>query len=101
MLQPGLVLLHKQNPLTNYDCSVMQDVNTWLQKHGDNILYIYGGNDTWSATSIQLTGECNAVKMVKKGGSHGTRIRNFEGEQKDKIYSTLEKWLDIKIESAE
>jgi hypothetical protein len=82
----------------NYDCSVMQDVNTWLQKHGNNILYIYGGNDTWSATSIQLIGLTNAVKMVKKGGSHGTRISNFTGDEKEKIYSTLENWLGAKIE---
>jgi hypothetical protein len=95
------IMLVPKDAKIHYDCSVMQDINTWLQKHGDNILYIYGGNDTWSATSIQLTGECNAVKMVKKGGSHGTRIHNFEGEQKEKIYSTLEKWLGIKISNAE
>jgi hypothetical protein len=81
----------------NYDCSVMQDINTWLQKHGNNILYIYGGNDTWSATSIQLTGLTNAVKMVKKGGSHATRIFSFTGDEKEKIYSTLENWLNLKI----
>jgi len=82
----------------NFDCSVMHDINTWLQKHGNNILYIYGGNDTWSATAIQLTGETNAVKMVKKKGNHGTRIYHFEGEEKEKIYSTLEDWLNLKIQ---
>lgn len=80
-----------------YDCSALQNVNTWLQKHANNILYIYGGNDTWSATSIQLLGENNSVKMVKKGGAHGTNIRSFEGEEKELIYSTLEKWLGVQI----
>lgn len=91
------IILVPKNAKINYDCSVMQDVNTWLQKHGNNILYIYGGNDTWNATSIQLTGETNAVKMVKKGGSHRTRIKSFEGDEKEKIYSTLENWLGIEI----
>ncbi len=80
-----------------YDCSALQNVNTWLQKHANNILYIYGENDTWSATSIQLLGENNSVKMVKKGGAHGTSIRNFEGQEKELIYSTLEKWLGLQI----
>jgi len=90
-------ILVPKDAKVNFDCSVMNDVNTWLQKHGNNILYIYGGNDTWNATSIQLLGQTNAVKMVKKGGSHGTRIGSFESEQKEKIYSTLENWLGIKI----
>lgn len=91
------IMLVPKDAKIHYDCGVMQDVNKWLQKHGNNILYIYGGNDTWNATSIQLTGETNAVKMVRKGGSHGTRIKSFDGEEKEKIYSTLEQWLGIKI----
>ncbi|MCX6169187.1 MAG: S28 family serine protease [Ignavibacteriales bacterium] len=90
-------ILVPKDAKVNFDCNVMNDVNTWLQKHGNNIIYIYGGNDTWNATSIQLLGQTNAIKMVKKGGSHGTKIGSFEGEQKEKIYSTLENWLGIKI----
>lgn len=91
------IILVPKDAKIKYDCGVMQDINTWLQKHGNNILYIYGGNDTWSASSIQLLGLTNAVKMVKKGGAHGTRISDFQGEEKEKIYSTLENWLGIKI----
>ncbi len=91
------IILVPKDAKVNFDCRVMNDVNSWLQKYGSNILYIYGGNDTWNATSIQLLGQTNAVKMVKKGGSHGTRIGSFEGEQKEKIYLTLEYWLGIKI----
>ncbi|PKL81635.1 MAG: peptidase [Ignavibacteriae bacterium HGW-Ignavibacteriae-3] len=91
------ILLVPEGVKVNFDCRVMNDVNNWLQKKGKNIIYIYGGNDTWSATSIQLLGETNSVKMVKQGGAHGTRIASFNGEQKEKIYSTLEAWLGIQI----
>jgi hypothetical protein len=91
------IMLVPKDAKINFDCSVMNDVNSWLQKHGNNIIYIYGGNDTWNATSIQLLGQTNAVKMVKKGGAHSTRIGSFDGEQKEKIYATLENLLEIKI----
>ena len=35
--------------------------------------------------------------MVKKTGSHATRIKHFNEEEKEIIFSTLEKWLDVKI----
>ena len=62
------------------------------------MLYIYGENDTWSATAVDIGEKTNAGKMIKEGGNHRTRISSFDGEEKEKIYSTLEKWLDIEIE---
>ena len=81
-----------------YICATMHDINNWLQTEGNNILYIYGELDTWSATSVQLIGRTNAIKMVKKGGAHSTRIRHFKGEEKERIYSTLENWLGLTIQ---
>ncbi len=75
----------------------MADLNRWLGEYGDNILYIYGGDDTWSSTSVMLSGKTNAVKMVLSGGSHSTRISNLTPKQKELVYRTLEKWLEMKI----
>ena len=87
---------HNSNP--QFDCSLIQDINTWVQKHGNNMLFIYGGNDAWSATAVELTGETNSIKMVKEGGSHRTRINSFSDDEKEIIYNILEDWLDYKIE---
>ena len=38
-------------------------------------------------TAVQLTGKTNALKMVKKGGSHATRIRNMSDEEKELVLS--------------
>ena len=61
------------------------------------MIFIYGGNDTWSATAVELTGETNALKMVKSGGNHRTRINSFDNKERDKIINSLETWLDYKI----
>ena len=34
------------------------------------------------------------VKIVKKGGSHNTRIENLPDAQREKVLNTLEKWLN-------
>ncbi len=37
---------------TSFNDSLVKDAYAWLQNKGNNIIYIYGGNDTWSATAI-------------------------------------------------
>jgi hypothetical protein len=95
---PSSKILIPPNSNPQFDCSLMQKINSWIQKHGNNMLFIYGENDTWSAPAVQLTGETNSIKMVKEDGSHRTRINSFSDEEKEIIYSTLEIWLDYKIE---
>jgi hypothetical protein len=81
----------------DFECSTMQKINTWIQKHGDNMIFIYGEIDAWSATAVELTGETNSIKMVKKGGNHRTRINSFDEVDRTFIIKTLEQWLDYKI----
>ena len=80
-----------------FDCCIMQNINTWIQKYGDNMIFIYGEIDTWSATAVELTGETNALKMVKSGGNHRTRINSFNETDRALIIETLEAWLGYKI----
>jgi hypothetical protein len=80
-----------------FDCCIMQNINTWIQKYGDNMIFIYGEIDAWSATAVELTGETNALKMVKSGGNHRTRINSFNETDRALIIETLEAWLGYKI----
>ena len=75
----------------------MKRVNDFLQERGNNIIYIYGETDTWTATGVMLSGKTNALKIVKKGGSHNTRINNLPDAQREKVLKALEKWLEIRI----
>ncbi|MCU0406917.1 MAG: hypothetical protein MUE64_08115 [Ignavibacteriaceae bacterium] len=81
----------------DFDCCIMQKINTWIQTQANNMIFIYGELDAWSATAVELTGETNSIKMVKKGGNHRTRIQSFEGRELETIYNTLENWTGISI----
>lgn len=92
------IVLAPQDVELKFNDNLMVDINKLIQNSGNNMLYIYGELDTWSATAVNVGENTNAVKMVKKGGNHKTRINSFDGEEKEKIYTTLENWLDVKIE---
>ncbi|MCP5108880.1 MAG: peptidase [bacterium] len=76
-----------------YNPEVMKQLSDWLQTEGNNIIYIYGDLDPWSAPAVELTGKTNALKIFLKGGNHFTFINTFPVEQKGKIMSTLSGWL--------
>jgi hypothetical protein len=80
-----------------FDPKPMQDVNAWINKSGNNMIFIYGEIDPWSASAVQLSGETNAIKMVNPGGDHRTRISSFPDSMRTQILDSLESWLDVSI----
>ena len=85
---PGVQLIF--NPIT------MQDVNTWLQTEGNNIVYVYGEIDPWTAGAVELTGQTNAIKIIQPGANHSILLENLD--QKEIVFSALEEWLDMSIQ---
>jgi len=80
-----------------FNPATMDFVYRFLQYEATNVLYIYGELDTWAATSVPLIGRTNAVKIVVKGGHHAVGIRDFTPEQKELFYTSLERWLNLKL----
>ena len=86
-----------QNVRVEYNPAILKSVINYLQNEGNNIIYVYGGNDPWSSgAAIDLIGKTNSFKIVKKNGTHASRILNLDEKQKDKIYNNLKKWLNLK-----
>jgi ABC-type sugar transport system substrate-binding protein len=72
----------------------MSDVINWLQTYGNNIIYIYGSNDPWSAGAIESIGSTNAIKIVKAGANHSISIS--DQEEKELVYSIINQWINQK-----
>ena len=71
----------------------MQDINHWLQTKAENMLFIYGGIDPWSATAVDLKKNSKCVKYVKADMDHKCRIKSFENLTRDAILKTLKAWI--------
>jgi len=76
----------------------MKKVDKYLKNKGNNMIFIYGEYDPWSATAfVPIEGKTNALKIVKKGGAHGTRIHNLPENQRTQVLDSLEKWMGVPV----
>ena len=76
-----------------FDPKTMKDLHQFIQKTDAKMMFIYGENDPWSASGVNIPKKDNLVKAVLKDGNHRTRINTFPDEQKEELISTLKNWL--------
>lgn len=76
-----------------YSKKLSKKVNKWLQKEGNNIIYIYGAYDAWASTAVIPSTNTNAIKLLKAGGSHATRLRHFSPEEQQVVIDFIEKQI--------
>ncbi|MFO7862647.1 MAG: S28 family serine protease [Salinivirgaceae bacterium] len=80
-----------------FNPETMVYVDKWVKEQGNFMLYLYGGQDAWSATAAAPGDETNAVRLFNPGKNHSTRIKNYPEHLKDSIYNVLENWMEVSI----
>jgi hypothetical protein len=82
-----------------FDDSLLKNINEWLPIHGNKIVHIYGGIDTWSASAVPYSDKVDALWFIMNGKHHGNaRIKTMSPAEKEELNSALERWLSIKID---
>ena len=88
----------KEAGVLKYDNSLNEKVDKWLKEKGNNILYIYGGSDTWSADRIIPSPQVNSRAFVLPGKDHGkARIRNMDKKMQSEFKQLLGQWLKVDV----
>lgn len=79
-----------------YDNSLNEKVDQWLREKGNNMIYIYGGNDTWSADRITPSARVNSKSYILPGKDHGkARIKYMDKAMQNDVKQTLAQWLGV------
>jgi hypothetical protein len=78
----------------DFDLSGIEKVSRRLQRADARMLHIVGANDPWSATSPDVTGLKNSIKIVDPHGCHLTRINNLPDDLKLKVMRILADWVE-------
>ena len=77
-----------------FDGSLAKKVDRWLKTEAKHMAYIYGANDTWSATAVQPNDKTDCLWFFLKGKDHGqARIKNMTGFEKKVLMTKLNQWL--------
>lgn len=87
-----------------FNPQAMKSVNDFIQQEATNMLFVYGGLDTWGATKVVLTPAANNrnnLVMTLADGHHSTRIKSFSTEDQQVMFDLLEKWTGKKIKIAD
>lgn len=79
----------------SYRYETIPDILDWVETSGDEIIYIYGEIDPWTAGAVELTGQADALKVVQAGADHGVRI--FGLDQVGAVLQRLGDWLGVPI----
>jgi hypothetical protein len=84
-----------------YNPATIQDIYRWVREEGNNIIFIYGGDDPWTGGTVELTGQTNALLFIHPGADHRVKINDLDQQERDLILATLGEWLGIQIATLE
>ena len=81
----------------SYNLKPMQDIKNYLDRKAEDIVFIYGEYDPWSATAVDLSKSASkreVYKYVYPKGDHKTRIKSFSPEKQKEIYDIIDGWIE-------
>ena len=82
----------------DFDGQLLKDVNNWLDKGVDRMIYINGALDTWSASAVPYNKKGDSEWFFLKDKGHAkARIKNMTAKEKLRFKTALEKWLSLQI----
>ncbi len=77
-----------------FDGQLLKDLNQWLKTEAHQFIYIYGGQDTWSASAVPQNDQVDSEWFMLAGKHHGNaRISSMNTQELKRFTETLQKWL--------
>lgn len=93
---PSAAFPPKSVAIKPFDISLNQKVQKWLDENGNNMIYIYGGYDTWTAAGIVPANNVNSRRFVIPRTNHATaRVKNMDIAMQQDFIQTIHKMIGI------
>ena len=98
---PSAALAPKYLSYKPFDTTFEHNVHAWLNEKGNNMLYIYGGRDTWSACRVIVSDRVNSKSFMVPNANHfQARIRNMPPDMQQDFAESLTKLLNVDVDLA-
>lgn len=76
-----------------YSNASMRLVDTWVKTEAEEILFIYGSFDPWTAGEFDIGGNSKVHKLYVDGGNHSASFQSLTGASNKKAFALLTGWL--------
>ena len=97
--EPSATFPPKSESYKPFDSSLMDKIFSWLDKNGNNFIYVYGGRDTWSACRVNLSGNVNSRLYMVPGANHfEARVVNMPSDMKSNFVEAVKKMTGIEAD---
>jgi hypothetical protein len=93
-------LFAPDDAVMKYDGELAHNIHDFLVNRAQNVLYIYGGIDTWSACAVEPAKSTNSRVYHLEGGNHSAQIGKFPEEVKQEILDLLGGWIGMELKPA-
>ncbi|QES40905.1 aminopeptidase [Streptomyces venezuelae] len=77
-----------------YDNRTIADVDRWVKKRGERMMFIYGENDPWSAEKFTPSRH-DSYRYVVPGANHGASIAKLPAAEQAKAVATIKRWANV------
>lgn len=81
------------NTSFTFDNTLAKQCESYLNTEDPHMIFVYGGNDPWSAAAVQFSGKKNMYRAVAPGGSHTARIASLPEDIKTEVIGRITEWL--------
>lgn len=86
---------------TVFNPYAMPDIDRWVKREAERIMFVYGGNDPWGAKPFQLGwGSDDSYVYVVPGGNHGSNIGKLPADQSAEATAKVLEWAGLGDQSA-
>jgi hypothetical protein len=96
---PTAAFVPKSIPHKPYDSSFNQKVSRWLYNKGNDILYIYGSRDTWSACRVIVSHKVNSKSYLIPNANHfQARVKNMPAEMQKDFAASIREMINLNVD---
>ncbi|MEU5419179.1 S28 family serine protease [Streptomyces sp. NPDC020799] len=77
---------------------VMADIDRWVRKDSERMLFVYGQNDPWSGEPFTLGRNAAArhdFRFYAPGGNHGSNISQLVADERAKATAEVLQWAGV------
>ena len=82
-------------PKPAYDRKVMQDIDDFVEQHGDRLLFVYGGWDPWTAGKFVLGDAQRSDVFIQTEGTHGAQITSLGRDDRVAALAMIQDWTGV------